>query len=201
MARTRVPREVSRDRVRAALVDAARALFDEIGFEAATTAGIAARAGVSQRTLFRHFACKEDVVLHWLDDWNVRVCDRLRRRPVDESPLEALRRALDPFCHLPAGDAERSRWMHGLARKAPSLTARLLGKCAVWEAQIAAALVERGVDPVRAVFLGNFAIGILNVAFREPPPGDAPGVEALIDAGFAILRGRPGALRAPDDDI
>ncbi len=47
--------------VRALLIDAAAQVFSEKGFDGATTAEIADRAGVSESALFRHFATKEDL--------------------------------------------------------------------------------------------------------------------------------------------
>src|SRR5690242_4601605 len=41
---------------------AAMELFAEDGFEATTVAGIAGRAGVTERTFFRHFADKREVL-------------------------------------------------------------------------------------------------------------------------------------------
>lgn len=44
------------------LIEAARAEFSEQGIEAATTRGIARRAGCNEVTLFRHFASKEKLL-------------------------------------------------------------------------------------------------------------------------------------------
>ncbi len=54
----RVTRE-TRERTRQGLLDAARELFGEVGFAAATTRGIARRAGVGTGTLFNYFPGKE----------------------------------------------------------------------------------------------------------------------------------------------
>jgi len=109
----RETRRAARDRVRSSLVVAANELFQSCGFEASTTADIAARAGVSQRTFFRYFACKEDVVVHWLDSYNDRICQRLRERPRDESLVRALRRALDVYCDLDEAETERVEILKG----------------------------------------------------------------------------------------
>ena len=195
----RVPRGVARDRVRNSLLEAARALFDEVGYDAATTADIAARAGVSQRTLFRYFGCKEDVVLDWLDDYNRRLCERLRKRPADEPVFEALRRGLDLFCHLPDDVTERSRVVRRLAEEAPALQARLLSKYDEWESHIADELRARGVATIQAALLACFAIGTLKVAFRDVPLHPGRTVEDLIDEGFEVLKGRRPLRIAPSN--
>ena len=50
-------------RTRAALIEAARAALIELGLASAPTAVIAARAGVSHGTLFRHFPTKTDLLI------------------------------------------------------------------------------------------------------------------------------------------
>lgn len=52
----------SRQAVVAEIVETALTLFAEQGYEATTMAQVAARAGVSQRSLFRYFGTKEDLV-------------------------------------------------------------------------------------------------------------------------------------------
>jgi AcrR family transcriptional regulator len=189
-----------RDRVRTSLVAAANELLGAQGFESSTTAEIAARAGVSQRTFFRYFACKEDVVLEWLDGYMERICERLRKRPPDEPDLEALRRAMDHFCHLPPAEIERVELVQKLSNASWTLRARLLTKNASWESHIARELERREVPAIRAAFLANFAIGVLNVAFRDRPIRDQDLIESLIDAGFEVLKGPRRAAHAPEDD-
>jgi AcrR family transcriptional regulator len=50
------------DSVHDRLLEAAHAVFAEEGFRGATTRKIAARAGVNEVTLFRHFASKEELL-------------------------------------------------------------------------------------------------------------------------------------------
>jgi AcrR family transcriptional regulator len=59
---TRVPRAVSAQRSREAILDAALELFSEQGYEETPTEQVAERAGVSPRTFFRYFPTKESVV-------------------------------------------------------------------------------------------------------------------------------------------
>ncbi len=47
------------DRKHAAIIEAAVAEFDAQGFEATSMDCVAARAGVSKRTVYNHFASKE----------------------------------------------------------------------------------------------------------------------------------------------
>ena len=55
--------EQTKLRTRERIVDAARQLFDEKGFERATTRDIALEAGIATGTLFNYFASKEAVAM------------------------------------------------------------------------------------------------------------------------------------------
>lgn len=60
-------RERKKQRTRAAIMDAALALFTSRGFEAVTTAEVARTAEVSEATVFNYFATKEDLVYDRLE--------------------------------------------------------------------------------------------------------------------------------------
>jgi AcrR family transcriptional regulator len=83
-------REQRRQAIRAALVEAAGELFDEVGYAAATTAAIAARASVAQATLFRHFDTKADLALVHLHDVVDRMVSDVEARPRRETPYAAV---------------------------------------------------------------------------------------------------------------
>jgi AcrR family transcriptional regulator len=55
-------RAANRERIRGDLAAAAIRLFEEYGFDEVTVDEVAEAAGVSRRTLFRHFATKSDIV-------------------------------------------------------------------------------------------------------------------------------------------
>ncbi len=83
-------RERHMDRTRAAIVDAALALFAEQGFTETTVDAIAERADVGRRTFFRYFPAKESVLFHDIDAQIQAMLDSLGARPEDEPPFEAL---------------------------------------------------------------------------------------------------------------
>src|SRR6202023_3519709 len=64
---------------RGRLEQAALALYGERGFENTTVAEIAARAGLTERTFFRHFADKREVLFYGMD----RLRDLLTRAVAD----------------------------------------------------------------------------------------------------------------------
>lgn len=57
------------DRTRAAIRTAATACFTELGYDAATTAEIGRRAGVSEATVFNHFSSKAGLLTALMEDF------------------------------------------------------------------------------------------------------------------------------------
>ncbi|MEM7273768.1 MAG: TetR family transcriptional regulator [Actinomycetota bacterium] len=76
----------TRDRLRRAALD----LFERHGYDAVTPTQIAAAAGVSERTFFRHFPTKLESLLTVDDERWTFFADTLRAQPADLEPLEAL---------------------------------------------------------------------------------------------------------------
>ena len=68
-----------------AIVRAAWALFEEVGFEAASMSAVAERAGVSRRTLFNHFPHKVALLFHNYSEFMSAFSQELRRQPKDAS--------------------------------------------------------------------------------------------------------------------
>jgi AcrR family transcriptional regulator len=149
-------------------------------------------AGVSQRTFFRYFASKEEVLLDWLDSYNVKICQSLRQRQPEESDIEALRRGLDHYGKIPKEESDRAALVNRLALTSSTLRGRLLSKMAEWEERIAWVLSERAerepAGDFRAKLLAGFVMSILNTAFRESGKnGVNIPVANLIDQGFTFL--------------
>jgi AcrR family transcriptional regulator len=87
-------REENKLRTRSALERAAARLFEEQGFGATTVRDIAAAAGVGERTFFRYFPSKEDLVLQETRDLIPGLMRLVRARPAEESLLTALCEAI-----------------------------------------------------------------------------------------------------------
>ncbi|GGP67970.1 TetR/AcrR family transcriptional regulator [Saccharothrix coeruleofusca] len=81
----------SRQAVVAEIVDTALALFTEHGYEAVTVGQIAKQAGVSQRSLFRYFGTKEDLVCGDQDGLGQLLVSTVEAQPAGMSPWDALR--------------------------------------------------------------------------------------------------------------
>jgi len=86
-------RERKKARTREAIIDAAVSLFERSGYDDTTVQQIAAAAEVSERTFFRYFDSKLDVVMALKEeDENLEAL--VATRPADESPLEATRQVV-----------------------------------------------------------------------------------------------------------
>ena len=90
-------RQAQLERTRAELRRCALARFARHGFEAASVADIAADAGVTERTFYRHFPAKESVLF---EDFASRLGwfrAALELRPAGESLLDSVRIAVESF--------------------------------------------------------------------------------------------------------
>lgn len=96
-SRTTSLRERKKERTRELLVETANRLFLEGGFERITVDRIAEAAGVSQRTFFRYFPSKEDVVFSKHPKRIARFRQLLAEQRQGRSPGRALRAALEAF--------------------------------------------------------------------------------------------------------
>jgi AcrR family transcriptional regulator len=86
-------REANKRATRAALEDAARVLFKERGFDATSVREIADRAGVGERTFYRYFETKEDLIGGDVDRWLVAVGEAIRAQPSEYGPFLAVQAA------------------------------------------------------------------------------------------------------------
>ncbi|RKS05881.1 TetR family transcriptional regulator [Nocardiopsis sp. Huas11] len=142
-------RERKKAQLHDALLDTALRLFHENGYQATTTEEIAARVGVSQRTFFRYFPSKEDLLLEALEGVDQHLFDALRERPCGEPPLVALRNALsDQWDRVDRASMMLRGGAAKLMKQSPELLATHMRYCHVRQKQLAAVVAERaGVDP------------------------------------------------------
>ena len=105
---TNIKRMGRKERTREALLVAALELFAEQGYDATTTAAIARRAGVSEMTLFRHFATKDALLVD--DPYDPLIGEAITARPAGERPLTAAVRGVrDAWGAIPEPATEEVR--------------------------------------------------------------------------------------------
>lgn len=110
------------------LLEAARAEFGEKGIEAATTRGIAERAGCNEVTLFRHFESKQKLLAAVVQETSVEFLDLCEcGGDFSGDPREDLTR----FARIYNESIERcegmARALIGEGRRRPTLAKELIG--------------------------------------------------------------------------
>src|SRR5579862_8133253 len=80
---------------RGRLEQAALALYGERGFENTTVADIAARAGLTERTFFRYFADKREVLFGGAGALQQLLVDAVASAPDSVAPIDAMALALE----------------------------------------------------------------------------------------------------------
>jgi AcrR family transcriptional regulator len=153
---------------RGRLQEAALALYSERGFDQTTAAQIAARAGLTERTFFRHFADKREVLFGGSALLQERIVAGVAGAPAADGPLDAVSRGLDAAAGM-LGESRRdlSRQRQAVIAANPELHERELAKLAHYAAAVAAALRQRGVNEPQATLAAEAGMTVLRVAMER----------------------------------
>ena len=148
------------------LVDAALELFHERGYNRTTVGEIAARSGLTERTFFRYFADKREVLFGGSSDLEKGISGAISRAPAADSPLDAVVGALEIVAaEFPPRRDYRAR--QRLIAAHPELRERELTKLATLGSAIANALRARGVSELPASLAAEAGIAIFKTAFER----------------------------------
>ena len=134
------------EEVHRCLQQAALELFRERGYDRTAAAEIAARAGVTERTFFRHFADKREVLFGRSDDLRAVLVERIRQAPDVVEPLRVVTGVLAEFNWESLGSRDFQRQRHAVIAANSELLERDLIKHRSIAVGFADALRERGVD-------------------------------------------------------
>ena len=153
---------------RGRLQEAALALYSERGFDQTTAAQIAARAGLTERTFFRHFADKREVLFGGSALLQERIVAGVAGAPPDDGPLDAVAGGLTAAAAM-LGDFRRdlSRQRQAVIDSNPELRERELSKLADYAAAVAATLLQRGVSELHATLAAEAGMTVLRVALQR----------------------------------
>lgn len=162
-------RERTRRAVRMVIEESAWELFDKQGYEATTVGQIARTAGMSERSFFRYFASKEDLVMGVLHALGAEVTAGFRARPADEDVWVALGAALRVCCRLyDEPDSLSPRPIHDLIGASPTLSAAF---------QVGRANLQRELTVIARERASDSAVA---------SPAD-PRLDAVVGSGLACL--------------
>lgn len=153
-------------RTHAALQRAALQLMTERGFDDVTVAEIAAAAGVTEMTAFRHFAVKEDLIVE--DLYDAHIAEAIRAQPRELPAIARTARGLAvawAALDEPAVDGTRDRMR--LIALSPRLRARAAIASESSERAISDALAEGGVKRLVARIAAAACIAALTAALYD----------------------------------
>jgi AcrR family transcriptional regulator len=151
---------------RGRLEQAALELYAEQGFHQTTVAEIAERAGLTERTFFRYFADKREVLFSGSELLTDLLTRTAAGTPHSATPMDAAAAGLDAI-------GARLQERHAFARMrskiiavTPELQERELIKLASMAGALAGALREHGVAEPAASLVAEVAIVLFRIAFE-----------------------------------
>ncbi|MFI0238738.1 TetR family transcriptional regulator [Streptomyces sp. NPDC016845] len=169
---------------RGRLERAALDLYRERGFEQTTAAQIAERAGLTERTFFRHYADKREVLFGGASQMEKFFVETLSGAPESSGPLDAVAATLDAAGELFEGRHEFARQRQDVIMASPELRERELNKLASLSRAVADTLEQRGVPADAAHLAAEVGIAVFKVGFERwtGSEGTRPLEEFLGDA-------------------
>ncbi|MFB6750088.1 helix-turn-helix domain-containing protein [Streptomyces sp. NPDC056353] len=179
---------------RGRLEQAALELYVERGYEQTPVAEITRRAGLTERTFFRHFADKREVLFAGSGRLEELCVGAVAAAPPAATPMEAAVAALDAAADVFEERGDLVRLRQSVIDANAELRERELIKLASLSGALADALRDRGVADLTARLAAEAAIAVLKVAFGRWIHG--PGEQTLrqllaecVDALGAALAG------------
>ena len=177
----------ARERLQAAALK----LFTEQGFERATVAEIAATAGLTERTFFRYFADKREVLFFGHEEFQRSFTDPITAADGTQDPMTIVANALE------AGGGERlaeqrrpwARARYAVIGADPGLQERELLKLSALAAAISNALQAHGINATAATLAAESGVAVFRVAFGMwIAEGEQRPYAECLRAAFAELR-------------
>src|SRR3954451_16498575 len=136
-------RERKKRAAREAIATTARRLFAERGYDAVTVAEVAAAAHVSEKTVFNHFATKEDLAFAGREQGHAQFVTAIAERSPGESILDVFRTMTHTVLDvLVAGGDEDLLAVAKILRGSPALQERLTVGWDSGAATLTAAIAE-----------------------------------------------------------
>ncbi|WP_295701044.1 TetR/AcrR family transcriptional regulator [Lapillicoccus sp.] len=145
---------------------AAFELYTERGYDQTTVAEIAARAGLTERTFFRHFADKREVLFNGGDRFRATIVDHVLAVPASATTLEVVTAGIQAAGSVfPDRDTIRRR--QALLHANPELQERELSKLATLATSISQALRDRGSPATTADLAAETGVAVMRIALTR----------------------------------
>jgi AcrR family transcriptional regulator len=163
---------------RGRLERAAMELYGERGFEQTTVAEIAARAGLTERTFFRHFADKREVLFWGAAAFQELFVTTVASAPESAAPIDAVAAALQAAGAMLQERRDGARQRQAIITAHAELQERELIKMASLAAALAGTLRKRGVSDPAASLAAEAGVAVFKIAFErwiaDPAQRDLP---------------------------
>jgi AcrR family transcriptional regulator len=152
---------------RGRLAQAAMELYSEQGFENTTVAEIAGRAGLTERTFFRHFADKREVLFSGAGEFQELLVAKVANAPDSLTPIDAAAEGLLAAAAMLQQREEFARQRAKIIAANAELRERELIKFASLSAALADTLRGRGVTEPTASLTAEVAMAVFRSAFER----------------------------------
>ncbi len=152
---------------RGRLEQAALALYGERGFENTTVAEIAERAGLTERTFFRHFADKREVLFAGGGEFEELVVNAVAGASASAGPIDAAAAGLEAAARLLQERRDYARRRQAIIAANAELRERELIKLASLSAAMAETLRRRGLEDPAARLTAEIAIAVFRTTFER----------------------------------
>jgi AcrR family transcriptional regulator len=174
---------------RGRLGQAAFELFTERGFEQVTVAEIAERAGLTERTFFRYFVDKREVLFAGAEGFQDLFVSSVAGAPDSAAPIDAVAGALYAAAAMFTAHSGGVRRRSAIIAAHPDLRERELVKLAAVAAAVADALRGRGVTDPAASLAAEAGIAVFKIGFaRWIAAPDGPDLAQLITESLEELK-------------
>ncbi|SDS59106.1 TetR/AcrR family transcriptional regulator [Microlunatus soli] len=155
-------------RAKERLQAAALELYASRGYEQTTAAEIAASVGLTERTFFRHFSDKREVLFHGQQNVLQAFVSGVEDAPDDASALDAVGYALRAAAALfPDELRPHSRMRQAVIEQNPALQERESHKLAALATAVAGALRARGIAEPAATLAAESGSTVFALAFAQ----------------------------------
>jgi AcrR family transcriptional regulator len=179
----------SSEDVRRRLRMAALELFQERGYDRTTAAEIAARVGVTERTFFRHFPDKREVLFDGEAAFHAALSEAIMAAPGGLTPMQALLWAFRSIQQMFVDNRSFTAPAQQVISRTPALQERQLGKTASTIALAAAALERRGVAPSLATLAAMTGMAVFGHAAQAWVATPSIGLDVHLERAFEALQG------------
>ena len=146
--------------------EAALELFGERGYAGTTAAEVAERAGLTERTFFRHFPDKREVLFDG-NELGELLATAVADADGGEAPVEAVAAGFDAVAAVFEGRREAVARRARIVASHAELRERELMKLMSWSTALEGALRGRGLSGPDAELLAEVSIAVFRVAYRR----------------------------------